>query len=57
MSGTENSNRSLTLVQILQQRASLQPDKEVYRFLVDGEDKTASLTYRQLEQKAKAIAT
>ena len=57
MSGKENSNRSLTLVQILQQRASLQPDKEVYKFLVDGEDKTESLTYQQLEQKAKAIAT
>lgn len=57
MSGLEKTIQANTLVDILRQRASLQPDKVAYTFLTDGETEAVSLTYRQLEQKAQAIAT
>jgi len=57
MSGSEVIIPADNLVDILQARASKQPDKVVYTFLVDGESSQVSLTYYQLEQKAKAIAT
>lgn len=57
MSGSEVIIPADNLVEILQSRASRQPDKVVYTFLVDGETTQISLTYAQLEQKAKAIAT
>ena len=56
MSGKENSTPA-TLVEILQRRASLHPDEKVYTFLLDGETATDSLTYSQLDLRAKAIAT
>ena len=57
MSGSEVIIPADNLVDILQLRASEQPNKVVYTFLVDGETNEISLTYAQLEQKAKAIAT
>ncbi len=36
--------------------AAAVPDKIAYRFLEGGEDETASLTYAQLDQQARAIA-
>ena len=56
MSGSEVIIPADNLVEILQFRASKQPDQVVYTFLVDGETTEISLTYGQLEQKAKAIA-
>ena len=56
MSGLKNKIKAATLVDILQDRASLQPHQTIYNFLVDGETEEISLNYRQLEQKAKAIA-
>ncbi|WP_036481680.1 fatty acyl-AMP ligase [Myxosarcina sp. GI1] len=52
MSQKHDSN----LVEILQQRAISQPQKTAYIFLKDGENKTIELTYRDLEQSARAIA-
>ena len=57
MSGLEKTVQADTLVDILRHRASRQPHKVAYTFLVDGESHAISFTYRQLEQKAQAIAT
>ncbi|ELS02022.1 acyl-CoA synthetase (AMP-forming)/AMP-acid ligase II [Xenococcus sp. PCC 7305] len=56
MSGLENTIAADTLIDILQYRASSQPDQTIYTFLVDGETEEITLTYKQLNQKAKAIA-
>ncbi len=56
MSGLKNTIKAATLVDILRNRAMEQPNQTVYNFLVDGETEEVSLTYGQLERKAKAIA-
>ncbi|MDJ0519374.1 MAG: fatty acyl-AMP ligase [Trichodesmium sp. MO_231.B1] len=45
-----------TLVDLLQNRAIQNPEQIGYRFLIDGETDTVSLTYQQLEQRSRAIA-
>jgi acyl-CoA synthetase (AMP-forming)/AMP-acid ligase II len=45
-----------TLVNILVYRAFYQPESIAYTFLLDGETKKVSLTYQELDQKARAIA-
>lgn len=52
VSQTENH----TLVNFLQDCASKHPNKVVYTFLEDGEHEVNSLTYQQLDQKARTIA-
>ena len=56
MSGLENTIAAVTLIDILQYRAESQPDQTIYTFLVDGETEQISLTYQELNQKAKAVA-
>ena len=56
MSGLKNKLKTATLVDILQQRALNQPQKTAYTFLVDGETETVSLTYGELDRRARAIA-
>ena len=56
MSGLENTIAAVTLIDILQYRAESQPDQTIYTFLLDGEAEQISLTYQELDQKAKAIA-
>ena len=56
MSGLENTIAAVTLIDILKYRADSQPEQTIYTFLVDGETEQISLTYQDLEQKAKAIA-
>ena len=56
MSGLENTIAAVTLIDILQDRADSHPEQTIYTFLVDGETEQISLTYQELEQKAKAIA-
>ncbi len=56
MSGLENTIAAVTLIDILQYRAESQPGQTIYTFLVDGETEQVSLTYQELNQKAKAIA-
>lgn len=46
-----------TLVHLLHYRATEQPDKLAYTFLKDGEIPSQQLTYRELDQQARAIAT
>ncbi|MFZ1710430.1 MAG: AMP-binding protein, partial [Anaerolineae bacterium] len=45
-----------TIVDILQQRAAQEPARVVYTFLQEGEKPTATLTCRQLDASARAIA-
>ncbi|MEO0926855.1 MAG: fatty acyl-AMP ligase [Cyanobacteria bacterium J06643_13] len=56
MSGLKNRLKAATLVDILHARAEAQPHQKIYNYLVDGETESITLTYGQLEQKAKAIA-
>ncbi len=46
----------LTLPKLLQQRSSIQPDKTAYIFLRNGEKESARLTYKQLDEQARAMA-
>ena len=45
-----------TLIELLIYRAQNQPAKKAYTFLRDGEVEEASLTYHELDRKARAIA-
>ena len=58
MGGKERNRLSkhITLIDRLQEQASNQPDKRAFTFLADGETEIDSLTYQQLNEKAKAIA-
>src|SRR6478735_2433259 len=46
-----------TLVDLLQRRASEQPEQKAYTFLTAGESDKQTLTFAQLDQRARAIAT
>ncbi|AUB35492.1 Glutamate-1-semialdehyde aminotransferase [Nostoc flagelliforme CCNUN1] len=46
-----------TFIDILHNRALHQPDQKAFTFLQDGETESDSLTYKQLEQQAQAIAS
>ncbi len=45
-----------TLVEVLRWRAETQRDEIAYRFLADGEEERASLTYGELYRRARQIA-
>ena len=45
-----------TLVELLQYRATHQPDQTGYTFLQDGEVESGNLSYRELDQQAKSVA-
>jgi acyl-CoA synthetase (AMP-forming)/AMP-acid ligase II len=45
-----------TLVDLLRYRAQNQIDRRAYTFLQDGETEDASLTYQELDRRARAIA-
>src|ERR1700680_147594 len=44
-----------TLLDALQSRAAHQPDREGFTFLLDGADRQESLTYGELNRRARAI--
>ncbi|MEH2211072.1 beta-ketoacyl synthase N-terminal-like domain-containing protein [Nostoc sp.] len=54
--GCFSADTMVTLVDILHGRAIHQPDKKAFTFLVDGETQGDSLTYRELDLQARAIA-
>ncbi len=58
MGGKERNrlSKQITLIDRLQEQASIQPDKRAFTFLADGETEIDNLTYQQLNEKAKAIA-
>ena len=47
---------SISLVDILLQRAQNQPEQKAYIFLENGETESGSITYGELDRKARAIA-
>jgi acyl-CoA synthetase (AMP-forming)/AMP-acid ligase II/acyl carrier protein len=51
-----NTLPKTTVIDLLRHRASHQPEQTGYRFLVDGETQTASLTYQTLDLQARSIA-
>ena len=51
-----SSAKFSTLVELLQHRASQQPDKLAYQFLIDGKKEGNAYTYGELDEKARAIA-
>ncbi|HEY9646599.1 MAG TPA: fatty acyl-AMP ligase [Chroococcidiopsis sp.] len=52
---TPQASHCSTLVDLLRWRASNQPDKLAYTFLVDGKTEGPSLTYAELDRYARAI--
>ncbi|HSU81527.1 MAG TPA: fatty acyl-AMP ligase, partial [Thermoanaerobaculia bacterium] len=48
--------RVATLAEALRLRATLTPERRAYTFLADGEEEAESLDYRELDEKARAIA-
>ena len=51
-----NSLSLITLSHLLHYRALQQPNQLAYTFLADGKEEEVSLTYQELDQKARAIA-
>jgi acyl-CoA synthetase (AMP-forming)/AMP-acid ligase II len=51
------SHTDTTIAGALRQRAQEQPDKLLYRYLVDGDDQEQLITYGELDTKARAIAS
>ncbi len=45
-----------TLIQLLRTRANYLPDREAFRFLADGEEEESSLTFAEVDQRARSIA-
>ncbi|MEO1085942.1 MAG: fatty acyl-AMP ligase, partial [Acidobacteriota bacterium] len=52
----ESSKLSKTLVDLLRSRAASTPDRVLYTFLEDGEGDESSLTYADVDRRARAIA-
>ncbi len=44
-----------TLVDLLRHRAQVQPDDTAFVYLVDGEEEQISITYQELDRRARAI--
>lgn len=49
------SDKPSTLVELLRDRGSNQPERLGYRFLLDGEQDEACLTYSELDRRARAV--
>ncbi len=54
---TDRLNKFSTLVELLRTRAKEKPKTTAYTFLQDGEIEENSLTYDQIDQRARAIAS
>ena len=52
----ENIKQVSTLVEVLRHRSELQPDELAYTFIKGDEAEEPGITYRQLDQRARAIA-
>ena len=52
-----NSAQCKNLVEILRHHALVRPDKCIYTFISDGESDEARLTFKELDQQARALAS
>ncbi|MFZ0751680.1 MAG: amino acid adenylation domain-containing protein, partial [Pyrinomonadaceae bacterium] len=50
------TNEPLNLIELLQRRAQQQPLEKAYTFLSDGESEEITLTYEQVDRRARAVA-
>ncbi|MBE2201817.1 MAG: fatty acyl-AMP ligase [Anaerolinea sp.] len=50
-----HTDEATTLIDVLLRHAYLQPGRLAYTFLMDGEKEEAHLTYKELDQKARAV--
>jgi len=55
VTSASDSPQFSTLVDLLRIRATEQPERLAFTFLVDGEDEVSELTYRELERQSRAI--
>ncbi|HKV42314.1 MAG TPA: AMP-binding protein, partial [Blastocatellia bacterium] len=51
-----SASNGATLVDLLQWRSARHPDKPSYTFLIDGDTEHTTITYRELDIRARAIA-
>ena len=56
MSGASVSPSDLSIVDALRRRAADTPDRRAFTFLVDGETSESSMTYAELDARARRIA-
>src|SRR5947209_16372372 len=56
MAVSNSSSTCATLVDLLRMRAEAQPDRVAFSFLVPGEGEEVSLTYGELDHRARSIA-
>jgi acyl-CoA synthetase (AMP-forming)/AMP-acid ligase II len=54
--GSDVPHGAATLVDVLRHWAERQPDERAFTFLVDGETAEVTLTFRELDRRARAIA-
>ncbi|MBH8554264.1 AMP-binding protein [Nostocaceae cyanobacterium CENA357] len=54
---TEIAQNYSTVVDVLRHRSLTQPQREAFTFLLDGEIQAATLTYQELDQRSRAIAS
>jgi acyl-CoA synthetase (AMP-forming)/AMP-acid ligase II len=53
---TELALKPVSIAEVLRRRAAQAPEALAFRFLLDGEDKSVSITYGNLDEQARAIA-
>src|SRR5689334_18200446 len=51
-----SASEPTSLIELLRWRARVQPDRLAYTFLADGETEEATLTYGELDTRARAVA-
>ena len=54
--GTDTQPGWRSLVDLLRTRAESTPERTAYTFLLDGETKAASVSYRELDRRARTVA-
>ncbi|MGB6166946.1 MAG: fatty acyl-AMP ligase [Geitlerinemataceae cyanobacterium] len=56
MNDSAHAFSGITLVELLRDRAQRQADRIAYRFSIDGETQTISLSYGELDRRSRSIA-
>ena len=56
MSRSEFTAGAATLCEIVERRAAAQPERRAFTYLGDGEREEVHLSYRKLDEQARAVA-